>query len=92
MYGLLSFVNVQFLNKTHWVIWRAQLAKFYLEKTIRTFPTLPQGVTIVYKDTKVDPSEIAVVFSGNKALRLYYHDPLLNVVYGRGESQYIISD
>lgn len=98
LYGLLSYLNADFLHKTHWVVWRAEVAKRYVEKTKKMYPFLPKGATLVFKDTKVSPSEISVALSGNKALRLYYNDLELEVEFSKDdmmsgrESDYVVSE
>lgn len=96
IYGLMSFINVKFLNETHWVVWRSDIARKYIVKTLETYPELPKGSTVLFQNTAVNPSEIAVVLSGEKALRLYYNDPTLNTIYSpdnlNSKNVYLVSD
>jgi hypothetical protein len=81
-YFLVSFINVGFLHRTHWVVWRAQIAQKYIKKTLQTYPSLPQGATVVFRNTNIAPEEISVVMKGASALQLYYKDPALKVIFG----------
>lgn len=98
LYLVMSYINVAYLQSTHWVVWRADIARRYVNKIKENYPSLPKGAKIGYRQTEVSPSEIKVALSGNKALRLYYYDPSLEVFYDNGEAfeeadyGYIITD
>lgn len=92
LYVGVSFININYLQKTHWVVWRADVAQQYINRVQMMYPHLPKNATVVFINTKVDPSEISIALSGEKALQLWYHDPTLRVVYGDEIDGYIVTD
>lgn len=81
IYGLLSYLNVQFLKQTSWMVWRGEIARKYVQLAKRLYPTLPKGATLVFKKTSVTHKEISLALYNEFALKLIYKDPTLQVIY-----------
>jgi len=90
-----AVLNVQYINKTSWLVWRGEIAKAYIDKVLTKYPELPKGATVVFSQTKVPLGELKVALFSDKALRLYYNDKSLNVEYGKTKLQkniFVVSD
>lgn len=92
LYVSVSLININYLQKTHWVVWRAEIARTYMRLTKDLYPQLPKNATVIFTKTQVDPKEIRIALSDEKALQLLYNDPMLRVVYGDGDDGYIVTD
>ncbi len=93
---LLSVIlNVQYINSTSWLVWRGEIARLYINKALTQYPSLPKGATVLFAKPKVPLGELKVALFGDKALRLYYNDKRLQVLYGSTNQKnniFVISD
>lgn len=90
-----SFISVQYMNKTSWMVWRGEFAKKYIEKVKKIYPLLPQNATVIFQNTNVPLGELSIALYHDKALRLYYNDKTLKVLYGKspkGKNLFVIKD
>lgn len=95
-YAVLSYLNIMYFQKAHWIVRRAEIAKNYIKKTMDLYPSLPKGASIVFKNTNIPLSEIEIVLAKDKALQLIYNDPTLQVYYKTDSDEiycpYIVSN
>lgn len=87
VYGMLSYINAGFLQKTSWLVWRAETARKYVRLAKQLYPVLPKGATIVFGKTAVAHDEISLALYNDIAFKLIYEDPSLNTIY---DDNYII--
>jgi len=80
-YGLLSYLNIQFLQQTSWIVWRGEIARRYIQLAKSRYPSLPKGATLVFQKTAVPHKEISLALYNEYALKLIYKDETLKVIY-----------
>jgi len=80
-YGTLSFITVRFLQKNHWIVWRGEIARKYLKKTLAKYPNLPDNSMVLFHNTSVPPGELNNTLYGNRGLRLFYRNRTLNTEF-----------
>lgn len=95
-FGLLSFVNIQFLNRTSWLVWRGEVARKYITLVKNRYPQLPKGSTVVFLPRSVSDSELSVALYNDIALKLLLNDPTFHTIIDRAHislpGEYRVSD
>lgn len=82
LFFITSFISVDFMNKTSWIVWRSENARKYIQKLKKSYPSLPKGSTVRFAGTIVTPGELNVALYNDKGVRLYYNDKTISVLYG----------
>ncbi|HUV71530.1 MAG TPA: glycosyltransferase family 39 protein [Clostridia bacterium] len=88
---LVSFLTIGFYKETYWVVGRAKLAKNSISHLKTTYPQLPKGATIYFKNGSDFPEapsawggasqQAKVALSDCNGPRLIYHDDSLKCLY-----------
>ncbi len=78
-----SFISVQYMSKTSPLVWRGEIARNYIEKVRSAHPVILKNATIIFQNTKVPLGELSITLYHDKALRLYYNDKTIKVLYGK---------
>lgn len=81
VWGLLSYLNVRFVQQTSWIVWRGEIARKYIQLVKQNYPTLPKSATVVFQKTAVSHKEISLALYNEYALKLIYKDKTLKVIY-----------
>jgi hypothetical protein len=91
MLFILSLTSIKLEEKTYWPINRGKIAKNLIEEVRNTYPTLPKGVVLYFKNDpeypKISPewgnssTQAYYALSGKDAIQLLYNDSTLKVYY-----------
>lgn len=71
------------MSKTSPLVWRGEIARNYIEKVRSAHPVILKNATIIFQNTKVPLGELSITLYHDKALRLYYNDKTIKVLYGK---------
>lgn len=88
---LLSATSAKLGEGNYWASQRGKLAKKLINDVKNTYPTLPKGAILYFKNDPDYPfltkewggtsNQVSIILNGSDALQLLYKDPILNVLY-----------
>lgn len=88
---LLISTSIKFGDNNYWAATRGRLAEKLIKEIKTTYPTLPKGAVVYFKNDPTYPKltkewggtsrQASFILNGNDALQLLYNDPSLQVYY-----------